>query len=69
MNRKYWYEVTHIEEHWVTRLIKANSKKQALNLAEWADIGKEIHKTRNDFVPFRVISAKKARNLAECKEL
>ena len=69
LNRKYWYEVTHVEEHRVTRLIQADSKKQALNFAEWGDVGKEVHKISNDFVPFKVVSAKKAKNLKGYQEL
>jgi hypothetical protein len=62
MDREYWYEVVHVEKHRVTRLIKAPSKERAMNLAEWGDVGKEIHDVRNDFVPFEIVCAKRVRS-------
>ena len=69
MNREYWYEVVHVEKHRVTRLIKAPNRERAINLAEWGDVGREIHDVGNDFVPFEIICAKKIRGKLKDYEL
>jgi len=59
--KEYWYEVVHVEKHRVTRLIKAPNKKRAIWLAGWGDAGRKVRDVRDDFVTYRVTSAKKVR--------